>query len=284
MDNIVWLYSKIIDYKLDVDASVLVYLENEFYKYFRVIYSDHMSMGYLRHISRKSKNYFDSANTEFNINTYYNAWKLRGDNPIDYINGYYECNHYTDVWEWNSENRIYPEDKTIRKSAAVAFLYHTYHYNSAVKMAGNEKIRVTIPSNLVAGIEQVQEKLQQIIAYKGICIEVNPSSNCLIGPFGKFNYEKHPILEFYNIGLEKRYKDTDDSCNNISVCINTDDQSIFKTSLENEYAFMVRALENEKNDDGTHKYGRASIYDWIDNIRRMGIEYSFEPITLNRWR
>ncbi|MGN0181252.1 MAG: hypothetical protein ACI4DP_02400 [Candidatus Ornithomonoglobus sp.] len=275
LDNIAWLYSKIINYKLNVDHSIMFYLENEFHKYFRIVYGDNISKRYTEHVSEISEYLYDRANTDINISTYYYAWELRGDDPEDYVNGFYKSRIYTDVWEWNSVNRKYPKDITIRNSAAVAFLYYTYHYNSNVKLEGEKKIKVNIPKNLIPVIELVQKELRHIIAYKGICIETNPSSNCLIGPFGRFSYEKHPIIKFYNCGLMEKNEKQVENCSNIAVCINTDDQSIFKTSLENEYALMVRALESAKDVDGTHKYSRTSIYEWIDNIRRMGLDFSF---------
>ena len=67
----------------------------------------------------------------------------------------------------------------------------------------------------------------------------------------------------------------DNNCHQISVCINTDDQSVFGTSLENEYALMARALELYVNDEGKHIYNHTSIYDWLNNIRKMGNDFSF---------
>lgn len=275
LDNIAWLYSKIIIYRLDVDHFVMSYLEGEFYKYFRIVYGDHISLSDNNIISSRRKNAYNISNADVNINTYYNAWELRGDDPEDYFDGQYRPRNYTDIWEWNSVNRKYPKDISIRNSAAVTFLYYTYHYNSAVKIEGDKKIKVSIPKSFVKVIRLIQDELQKIIAYKGICIETNPSSNCLIGSFGKYSYEKHPISQYYNIGLKTINSGKSGFSSNMAVCINTDDQSIFKTSLENEYALIVRALESAKNSEGVHIYGRASIYDWIDSIRRMGIDYSF---------
>lgn len=61
----------------------------------------------------------------------------------------------------------------------------------------------------------------------------------------------------------------------IFVSINTDDQGIFNTYLENEYALMALALEKEKDEFGKNLYNTSMIYDWLDRIRQMGIEQSF---------
>lgn len=60
-----------------------------------------------------------------------------------------------------------------------------------------------------------------------------PSSNYLIGTIQK--YEAHPILRFNSRYLHEFQK-------NMSVCvsINTDDQGVFDTLLENEYALMAQ--------------------------------------------
>lgn len=275
LDNIAWLYSKIIEYRLNVDSSVMFYLQNEFQKYFRIVYRDNIHSDAFKG-AMSSAYYQDRLSTEFNINTYYNAWTLRGDDPEKYRTGQYKTMYYTDIWEWNSVNNKFPVDKSIRKSAAISFLYYSYHYNADIKIEGNKSIKISVPHNVIDAVDLVRDKLQRIIAYKGLCIETNPSSNCMIGPFDKYSYEKHPILNFYNIGLETSDGKSKKNCNNISVCINTDDQSVFKTSLENEYAFIVRALECDKNIDGGDKYGRSSIYNWIDNIRQMGMDFSFD--------
>ena len=64
-------------------------------------------------------------------------------------------------------------------------------------------------------------------------------------------------------------------CPQLLVSINTDDQGVFNTYLENEYSYMALALEKMKNDDGTPKYNRTMILNWLDNIRQIGLDQSF---------
>ena len=52
---------------------------------------------------------------------------------------------------------------------------------------------------MIVCIKEIQERMQQWIGNLGIGIEVNLSSNYLIGSFKR--YEKHPIFKFYNLGL-----------------------------------------------------------------------------------
>ena len=65
------------------------------------------------------------------------------------------------------------------------------------------------------------------------------------------------------------------NCPQLSVSINTDDQGVFSTSLENEYALMAIALEKEKDENGDLKYNSSMIYEWLERVRLMGIGQSF---------
>ena len=66
-----------------------------------------------------------------------------------------------------------------------------------------------------------------------------------------------------------------EDCPQLSVSINTDDQGVFVTSLENEYALLASALENVKNKEGEYVYNKNGIYAWIDDVRKMGNAQSF---------
>lgn len=114
--------------------------------------------------------------------------------------------------------------------------------------------------------------MQMDIGRKGIGIETNPSSNCMIGTFRE--YAKHPILNFYNKSIEGNAERVQE-CAQLTVSINTDDQGVFSTSLENEYAMMAFAMEKAKDKNGNYLYQRSGIYKWLDDIRVMGNEQSF---------
>ena len=107
------------------------------------------------------------------------------------------------------------------------------------------------------------------LVQKGIGIETNPSSNYLIGPIQK--YKEHPIIRFNG----RKLKETEANMA-LQVSINTDDQGVFDTSLENEYALMTIALKKAKNDNDHFLYDLEDIYVWIDYVRRMGITQSFK--------
>ena len=62
----------------------------------------------------------------------------------------------------------------------------------------------------------------------------------------------------------------------LSVSINTDDQGVFDTLLENEYALMTLALKKSKDKENQPLYDIEDIYEWIDYVREMGMEQSFK--------
>lgn len=150
---------------------------------------------------------------------------------------------------------------------------------SAVVMWTNRRKKIIekkVSADYIRGVKLIQKAMQWEISEKGIAIETNPSSNYMIGTFSK--YDQHPITTFYNNGLTSE-RELLKSSSQIWVSINTDDQGIFNIKLENEYAFIARALEKKVDENGEKMYSKSMIYDWLDKIRKMGLNQSF--LTVN---
>lgn len=257
LDNIAWILGKVKEKGLYASSSLIYSLENEYRKYYHEIYE---------------KNCDDLKN--YCYITYYNSWKLRGDCP----------NLYKDISQLNEFDKIKFEKKDwirindsnefniARGNTKARQLYREYHFNRNVKIEGSKVTEFKVDYEYVKLVDKLQKAIQKEIASKNICIETNPSSNYLIGTFNKYN--EHPITKFYNLGLTV---DTEKikECPQISVSINTDDQGIFGTYLENEYALVALSLEKQVNEDGEKKYTPSMIYDWINRVREMGLEQSF---------
>lgn len=261
LDNVVWLYEKIVEFHIPNENNLLEYLEGEFQLYFERIY----------HSRDLGKAYENIDNYDFHIHHYFTAWELRGDDPALYRSGSYarlSCPHT--IWDDNAINKqVEREKRDIRKAAA---LYHAYHYNARVREEGNKSIVVNIPIHMVKGILAVQRKMRKKIAQKGIAIETNPTSNVLIGRLE--GYEKHPIVAFYNKGLTNNVEQLNE-CPQLDVSINTDDLGVFTTSLKNEYSLMAHALEIARDQEGNRLYKKDMVYDWINYVRKMGNKQSF---------
>lgn len=76
LDNIVWLYHKLTEYRIEGMDDLRAELLREFELSFARIY-----------LHRKDGD--KKEDLRFNIHTYYEAWKLRGDEPVLYRNGYF---------------------------------------------------------------------------------------------------------------------------------------------------------------------------------------------------
>ena len=285
LDNLVWLYYRIKKFGLRHYDDLLLFIEQEYSKYFRKIYGNfvcddffHKTMSEAREhfrdgrVDRNIVEGYCNTNFYFRISEYYAAWKLRGDAPECYKHGYFQ--EAEDFSEWNhyAVNRSYPEDYKVRYNPECAYLYYLYHYCGEAKKEGEKVIEARPAPRLSACVKEVQREMRKWLAKLGIGIETNPSSNYLVGSFRR--YDKHPIFDFYNIGLTSS-QDELDECPQLPVCINTDDQGIFSTYLENEYALLALALEKAKDENGKDKYNRTMVYQWIDNVRKLGLNLSF---------
>lgn len=277
LDNLVWVFHKIVQYNIRGFENLKGWIQGEYTVLFGQIYRKYMSQGEVTSIFEKSAKKAEGFISNFpemdmEIFNYYNAWKLRGDDPKLYEAGYFNENYYIERQEDFRVNFHYLKDFKERKIPESALLYYMYHFNGKIREAGAKTMEIHVPANYVEGVAAIQKVMQEEIAKRGIAIETNPSSNYLIGTFRQ--YEKHPIIRFYNKGLVHEPEKLRE-CPQLSVSINTDDQGVFSTSLENEYALMARALEDVKDEYGKYVYNKSDIYEWLDRIRIMGNEQSF---------
>lgn len=283
LDNIVWLYHMLAHYNIADADNIKTEIELYYHRFFKEIYGQYMNREYIYAVQREENRINRRKNESgqrdirnilnFDIHAYYDAWKLRGDAPVLYRKGfYYNEDELRTAYGRNAVNEQFPENFGIRYNSEVAMLYHFYHYNSDVRREGQKIIDVKVSEGYVKAVEQVQKALQWEISRRGIGIETNPSSNYMIGTFKR--YASHPIIRFYNKVLVPDNSKVRE-CPQIWVSINTDDQGVFNIKLENEYALLARALEKEVDENGKPLYSKTMIYDWLDEIREMGLRQSF---------
>ena len=283
LDNLAWLYAKMRQYNIGDMEGVKSYIEKRFNEYFVEVYQNNMDSDRQKKIidnardyyaEKKIANSYNHISLTFDINEYYDAWKLRGDNPQLYVEGYFKlAGAILDEWDTFAVNKDFPLNYKIRYNPEVVMLYYLYHFNGDVKVAGDQMVEIKVDKCMIDVISQVQKRMQFDICRQGIGIEVNPSSNYLIGTFRR--YDKHPITKWYNYGLTVKQEELL-NCPQMQVCINTDDQGVFSTYIENEYAYLTLALEKSEDEDGRSLYSRTMILQWLDNVRRMGIDLSFK--------
>ena len=261
IDNIAWLIGKIKTFNIASGPDTIDKLISIFNKFYVDVYTD---KNYKSSFHEGLGNEFSSKSSVVPVDTYISAWKLRGDDPEIYLD---DNSNLLDLGYWNRcAIRKKESNKLVRE------LYYRYHYDPDVKIEGSKKVVFKIEHYIVQVIIEIQKSMQKYVRDMGIGIETNPSSNVSISTFKR--YDKHPILNMYNMGLKCNVNSIDEAPQ-LFVSINTDDQGVFDTLLENEYALMALALEKKKDDNGESQYNQSEIYDWINRIREMGIEQSF---------
>lgn len=256
MDNIVWLVGKAAQYNVCISSALKSKLEEKFNELYNEIYD----------------NIIEDTITMWD---YYNAWKLRGDNPKLYLLSEAEFKARVENTpilqsEFYKLNGAVPNNLRLNRKSKQ--LYYNFHYSKNVREKGNVNDIFEVDDEYVKLVQAIQKKMQFDIARQGIAIECNPSSNYLISVIQR--YDNHPIVKLNNSMLTYDNEELR-QCPQISVSVNTDDQGVFDTFLENEYALLALALEKCKDENGKEKYSPAMVYDWIDHIRQLGLEQAF---------
>ena len=254
LDDIVWLYCRSGELGCSLDEKLKTNLIEKYTLLYKEIYENNVGNGSCP-----------------SIHEYYQSWKLRGDNPQCYRLEEKEFNAALEKTElvYFDRFRFNPRvDNNLRRNKRYRDLYYYYHFNKKVREKGNEVTEFKVTKEYIKLVRSMQDKMIAELACKGIGIETNPSSNYLIGTIKK--YEEHPILRFNS----RKLKATNTG-ENLCVSINTDDQGVFDTLLENEYALMTLALKKATDDDMNALYDIEDIYEWIDYVRKMGIDQMF---------
>lgn len=104
--------------------------------------------------------------------------------------------------------------------------------------------------------EMLQNILRQKLSRKGIVVEINPSSNVAIGEVDKIM--DNQIYHLNQPGRE----------NNVMVCINSDDPTVFHTNVSNELAYIYYGMLYRS-------VSRETVLEWVDKVRECGIRASF---------
>lgn len=253
LDNFMWFFHKICEYGIVADK-----LLRDLRARFSMLYHELYSSG--------------QAVADETIEAYYGAWKLRGDHP-----GLYTVQGFGAACPLSVKTRNFNQlsdaelDNLRYCNKLVPKLVYAYHYDARARELGNSVTEFSISSEYCSAVEALQQTMKEDIARKGIAIETNPTSNYLIGTFR--SYAQHPILRFYDRTLLDA-----PSPQQMFVSINTDDQGVFDTDLESEYAIMASAMEEAVDESGQHRYKPSNIYAWIDEVRAMGMLQSFKSI------
>lgn len=246
VDNLAWIYYFVLHnyYYFKSYSSILEYINSMYLKAISKLYE------------------CDNSYETPNIDDYTQAWLLRGDEPSLYedfkneptvcsINSYLLCDSI-------------PEMKSYREKPNIRKIYYRYHYDKKVRLNGQKAISVPIINEMLEIIEIIQKALQNLISEKGIGIECNPTSNLFISTIN--GYQEHPVKEMFDKGLNNMLPHK----NQICASINTDDKSVFSTTISNEYAYLAYGMMQIKDDMLRKVYSISEINEWIELLKKNG--------------
>ncbi len=165
-----------------------------------------------------------------------------------------------DAFRKAARNIRYVDDIRVHSPRKIGKLIEKQIDNEEIFQRGQTLIDVSIRMDEVDALNAVQHALRRGIAQRGIVIEVNPSSNLLIGDL--LDLRNHPILRL-NPPIPEN-----DAPAAVPIALGSDDPLTFSTELLKEYALLHRAATSAG-------YSERVVQEWLESIRRTGMDARF---------
>lgn len=269
LDNLVWLLFRSMAWGIPMPDLFRTQLHQRAEGLFRRLYGKHCP--------------------DASLEDYFSSWLLRGDDPSLYIS--------PETWRPSSSSDFKPPSpflqypqyrmcsrrisgidlEMLRNQKNVRELLYQYQFGMQVRIDGQVPVSLEITADYIDMVTKFQEHMMRQFMSKDLCIECNPSSNYLIGTFRQ--YHLHPIFRFNSFGLSIPEHINENT--QLRVSINTDDQGIFDTSLENEYALLYSCL-CMRRDASDQQLSHDAAYGYLDHIRTLGNEMVFPKAALQQ--
>jgi len=151
-------------------------------------------------------------------------------------------------------------ERQIHSPYQVSKVLEAYLNNESCFHRGQSLIDIPIRADEIAALKAVQYAIRRGIAQSGIVVEVNPSSNLLIGDL--LDLRNHPILR-----LRPPVSEPDDPPA-IAIALGSDDPLTFSTQLLREYTLLYEAA-------CAAGYPEKAVYEWLESIRHTGMDARF---------
>ena len=228
LENYLWAYDLLSNYCDEFSVINLDYLEKRIHKIAEEIYGDEVIVS---------------------VNTLLKAYRgLFTRNLFEEDEGFID--------EMNDKVKSFKEDKGKETQFSSVFWQYTRQSKFfADKM--NEPIHIKIEEQEVEITKIIQTLVKKAVDEKGVIVEINPSSNVVIGDIDTI--DENQIYGINNYGYQ---------FDNLIVCINSDDPSVFNTNVANELGYIYFGML-EKNSN------REATLSWIDKLRENGMSASF---------
>ncbi|MDY7230036.1 hypothetical protein [Hyalangium rubrum] len=135
-----------------------------------------------------------------------------------------------------------------------------YREDEQVFQRGQEPVDITLDASEVAALYSVQNALRRGVEIRGLVVEINPSSNLLIGDL--LDLRNHPILRLNPPEPQGNAPPP------VPIAVGSDDPITFSTWLMREYSLLHEAAL-------IAGYSERVAYQWLDRIRRTGLDARF---------
>jgi hypothetical protein len=150
------------------------------------------------------------------------------------------------------------EGRSFQESADAATIAYRYLTDRQVFYRAQQIVWVDHTTE-TSVVEQLQNELRKRVCEGGLTIEVNPTSNLLIGDFHDLTH--HPLWRL----KPPRHVE---GLSPVSLCLGSDDPLNFATTLPEEFQFVLDAavLAGLSHDDAQ---------EWLDEVRQTGLDARF---------
>ena len=253
MENLLWLWGKGVYDNWTPDINV-GQLEGKIMRLAQKLYGDITGMTVLM--------LYEAYRDKFKLSYEDKFKKLQGykvDNTqTQNVESNYELEHFCKYYDVRQPYGIqWTSDKIFCTYFCPIYYQRFIEPQMIYVNEGDFKLLTVIQNLLITKIEKI-----------GIYVEVNPTSNVAIGDAK--NFYSHHILNLNSKGL----KENDEESHEVLLTVNSDDPIIFNTNSENELSYIYHALSYQG-------YNKERILNWIDKIRRMGMDSSFAKYEKN---
>ncbi|HEX2959414.1 MAG TPA: hypothetical protein VHO70_21445, partial [Chitinispirillaceae bacterium] len=142
----------------------------------------------------------------------------------------------------------------------VSRLLQDYRTSENVFRKGELLVSVVIDESEIIALQAVQDALRGLVSIRGIIVEVNPSSNLLIGNL--LDLRNHPTLRLFPPEPQEGAPPP------VRIAVGSDDPITFCTHLLREYTLLYDAALSAG-------YPENAVVDWLEEIQRTGMDARF---------
>ncbi|MEO1369688.1 MAG: hypothetical protein AAFX50_21110, partial [Acidobacteriota bacterium] len=171
--------------------------------------------------------------------------------------------HTEEERRWQSvQERILREARRSVGSRNAYVLLGLYWLDPEVRRRGDEIMILKMHDQRHKWHElcaRVEEKMKALIHRKELVVEVNPSSNRIIGPMA--SYDQHHVFEL-TLDEDQRLS------RGVRVSVNTDNPAVCNTTLAHEHYLLGEILI-------ARGVPEAEAVEWLEWLRQNGEEYNF---------